>query len=195
MLLNLLGAFILAFGMYNIHSISQITEGGVLGLQLLLEHFFDISPSVSGLLLTLICYAVGFKTFGRSFVVYSAVACLSYSAFYALNERLPRLYPEISQMPLAAALVGAVFVGTGCGLCVRFGGAPSGDDALAMSLSRVFNCGIARVYLISDLTVLLLSLSYIPAQRLVYSLVTVVLSGQIIGFIERAGTKRAGNAS
>ena len=36
----LLGSGILAFGIYEIHAISAVTEGGVLGLTLLLDHWF-----------------------------------------------------------------------------------------------------------------------------------------------------------
>ena len=43
----LLGSAILAFGLYNVHSFSGVTEGGVLGLTLLMHHWFNISPSVS----------------------------------------------------------------------------------------------------------------------------------------------------
>ena len=38
-LLLLGGASILAFGLFNVHSRSQITEGGVLGMTLLLQHW------------------------------------------------------------------------------------------------------------------------------------------------------------
>ena len=44
----LLGTAILSFGLYNIHSQASITEGGVLGLQLLIQHWFGISPSIIG---------------------------------------------------------------------------------------------------------------------------------------------------
>ena len=54
-----------------------------------------------------------------------------------------------------------------------------------MSFSHIFSWPIERIYLVSDLTVLLLSLSYIPLQRIAYSLLTVVLSGQIIGLIQK----------
>ena len=81
-------------------------------------------------------------------------------------------------------MLGAVFVGVGAGLCVRAGGAPGGDDALAMSLYQMTGIPIQWLYLGSDLLVLLLSLSYIPLQRIAYSLLTVILSGQIIGFIQ-----------
>ena len=87
-------------------------------------------------------------------------------------------------MPLAAALIGALFVGIGAGLCVRTGGAPSGDDALAMSISHATGWKIQWVYLMTDLIVLVMSLSYIPVKRIGYSLFTVLLSGQLIGFLQ-----------
>ena len=93
--------------------------------------------------------------------------------------------------PLRAAVFGALFVGAGAGLAVRAGGAPGGDDALAMALARRTGWPIQWAYLLTDLVVLALSLSYIPAQRMVYSLLTVVLSGQIIGLVERFGGKRS----
>ena len=88
-------------------------------------------------------------------------------------------------MPLAAAISGSIFVGVGCGICVRQGGAPSGDDALSMSLSRITGIPIQWVYLLSDLLVLGLSLTYIPLEKIAYSLLTVLLSGQIIGLFQR----------
>ncbi|MBR3842913.1 MAG: YitT family protein, partial [Christensenellaceae bacterium] len=62
---------------------------------------------------------------------------------------------------------------------------PSGDDALAMSLSKILKIRIEKVYLATDLVVLFLSLSYIPIGKILYSLLTVVLSGQIIGLIQK----------
>lgn len=188
--LCVLGACILAFGLYNVHSISSVTEGGVLGITLLLEHWFDISPAVSGFILNAVCYLSGIKILGRDFLVYSAISAVSFSGFYAVFEQFNPVYPEIAAYPVAAAVIGAVFVGVGVGLCVRAGGAPTGDDALAMSISRKSKIPIQWVYLISDLTVLGLSLTYIEPKRIVYSLLSVVLSGQIIGFIEKAGKKK-----
>lgn len=87
----------------------------------------------------------------------------------------------------AAAFTSALFVGVGVGLCVRSGGAPTGDDALAMGLSSRFHIPIERVCLITDLSVLVLSLSYLPLGRIACSLLAVKLSGKIIGFIQRWG--------
>ena len=174
----------LAFGLYNVHAQADVTEGGVLGLSLFFDQVLHISPSITATALNILCYLFGFRVLGREFIVYSAVATAGFSLSYAIFEQLPPMFPEIAAYPLLAAVVGAVFVGIGCGICVRVGGAPSGDDALAMALARKLRLGIAWIYLISDLFVLSLSLVYIPLHRILYSLFTVLLSGQIIGFIE-----------
>ena len=183
--LSVIGSGILAFGLYNVHALSGVTEGGVLGLTLLGHHWLGISPSVSSLILNAACYLLGWRLLGKAFIGYSAVSTVAYSVSYLVLEQFPHLWPEIYRHPLAAALAGAVFVGIGSGLCVRMGGATSGDDALAMSLSHLSGIPIERIYLASDLTVLLLSLCYIPLRRLVFSLLTVLLSGQIIGLVQR----------
>ena len=156
-----------------------------MGLTLLLQHWLGISPAWSGLFINFACYAYGLRTLGKSFLIWSAVGGGSFSAFYAVFEQFPRLWPELAGNPLLAAVLGAVFVGVGCGLCVRSGGAPTGDDALAMGLSKGLKLPIERVYLLTDLTVLVLSLSYLPLSRIACSLLSVMLSGKIIGIIQR----------
>ena len=179
-----------AFGMYNVHALSGVTEGGVLGLVLLIDHWTGVSPAVSGFVLNAACYALGWRTLGRSFILYSLIAAVGFSSGYAICELFPPLWPGIAAYPLLAAIVGALFIGIGAGVCVRIGGATSGDDALAMSLSHILKMPIERIYLVSDLTVLGLSLTYIPLKRIIYSLITVILSGQIIGWIQKIHAKK-----
>ena len=183
--LCVVGSAILSFGLYNVHALSGVTEGGVLGMTLLLHYWFDISPAVSGFVMNALCYLLGWKLLGGSFILYSAISGGCFSAFYALFEQFPPLWPQLADMPLAAALLGAMFVGVGAGLCVRAGGAPGGDDALAMSVCKATGWDIRWAYLASDLIVLLLSLSYLDAQRRAMSLLTVILSGQIIGVVQK----------
>ena len=183
--LCLIGSAILAFGLYNVHAQSGVSEGGTLGLTLLLRHWFHLSPAITGAILNALCYLLGVFVLGRAFLLYSAVSGIGFSLFYAIFEQFPPLFPTIAQYPLEAAILGAVFVGVGVGLCVLGGGAPSGDDALAMSLSALTKKSISLFYLFTDLSVLALSLTYIPPKRILWSLLTVVLSGQIIGWIEK----------
>ena len=114
---------------------------------------------------------------------------MGFSLGYGFFEQFPPLWPQLVNYPLLAALLGALFIGIGAGLCVRAGGATTGDDALAMSISHATSIPIQHLYLVSDLTVLALSLTYIPLRRILYSLLTVVLSGQIIGLLQKRPKK------
>ena len=175
----------LAFGLYHVHSVSGITEGGVLGATLLLDHWLSLSPAVSGFVMNLLCYVWGWRLLGKSFIAYSLIATVGFSAAYKVFELFPPLWPQLAELPLLAAVAGALFVGVGAGLSVRAGGASGGDDALAMCLAHVTGIGIQWAYLSTDLVVLGLSLTYIPLRRIGYSLLTVLISGQLIGFVQR----------
>ena len=190
-IIGLTGSIILAFGLYHVHSCSGVTEGGVLGMTLLLQYWFHISPAVTGFVLNSACYLFGAKQLGKDFIFYSALSTAGFSLAYKICEQFDPLWPQLYEMPLLASVAGALFVGVGAGLCVRIGGAPSGDDALAMSLSELTHIRIQWVYLLSDFLVLALSVTYIPLQRLGYSVLTVILSGQIIGLIQRIKFKPA----
>lgn len=182
--LLLLGVAILSFGMYNIHSRTAITEGGVLGMTLLVQHWLHITPGISGLVLDATCYFFGFRLLGKKFLKNALVASVGFSAFYNTYEFFGYVLPDLSAWPLAACVLGGLFVGVGCGLVVREGGASGGDDALALIISKITGCRIAKAYLATDLTVLLLSLSYIPWQRIAYSLITVTISSFLIDKIQ-----------
>lgn len=183
------GAF-LAFGLYHVHSLSGVTEGGLLGLNLLLEYWFHISPAVTNFVFSAICYFIGWRTLGKDFILHSAVAAVSFSLCYRIFEQFPHIYPGLYELPLLAALLGAVFVGVGTGICVRCGGAVCGDDALAMCISKKWSLKIEYAYMVSDFLVLGLSLSYIPLRRIVYSLLTVILSSKLVGITQRLGKKK-----
>lgn len=188
-----LGAFasmLLAFGLYHIHAQSAVTEGGILGLSLFFDKTLSLSPAITATVLNLLCYLFGFRVLGREFVIYSAITTATFSISYAVFESFPPLFPTIGEHPLLAAIAGALFVGVGCGICVRIGGAPSGDDALAMSASRLLHVPIAWIYLVTDLSVLSLSLVYIPLRKILYSLLTVTLSGQLVGLLQKIHFKK-----
>lgn len=173
-----------AFGIYNVHAVADVTEGGVLGATLLLHHWFGISPAWSSFILNAACFLLGLKVLGKTFIACSFMAALGYSSGYYICEQFPPLWPEIAAHPLMAASLGALFIGIGAGLTVRAGGATTGDDALAMSISHLMKIPIQHIYLVTDLTVLGLSMTYIPFRRIAYSLLTVILSGQLIGLIQ-----------
>lgn len=180
----LVGAAICTFGIHNIHQQVGITEGGVIGGMLLLEHWLELSPAYITPVLDIACYLLALKYLGAGFIRTSILSTLSVSLFYKLWEQFPPMLPDLSGYPLVAAVLGALFVGIGVGIIVRQGGSSGGDDALALVISKVSKCRLSFAYLFTDLTVLVLSLSYIPVSRIAFSLVTVTVSSFLIDKVQ-----------
>ena len=178
------GTFILTFGVYNIHSRGNISEGGVLGLILFLAHWFKINPSISSIILDYSLMILAQIILGGNFLKYSLFSSICFSVFYYFLSFGNPVLSFVVSNDLLSAIVGAIFVGVGVGLVVKIGGACGGDDSLAMILSEKFKIKISTAYLISDGVVLLLSLSYIPVNKIIYSLITVIISSKIIEYIK-----------
>ena len=183
-LLIILGAAVCSFGIHNIHQRTAITEGGVIGMMLLIDRWLGLPPAVITPVLDITCYVLAFRYLGGQFIKISVISTLSVSLFYDFWEMFPPMLPDLSAYPLAAAVLGGIFVGVGVGLIVRQGGSSGGDDALALTISHVTHWRLSRAYLFTDLVVLVLSLSYIPLQRIFFSLITVTLSSFLIDRVQ-----------
>lgn len=184
-----LGSAILTFGIHNVHQVVGITEGGVIGALLLVNHWFGLPSSIVSPILDIVCYAVALRLLGAGFLGWSAVSSSCIAGFYALWEHLPHLLPDLTALPLVASIAGGVFVGVGAGLVVRAGASAGGDDALALSIQKLSGWRLSRCYLVTDLSVLGLSLSYIPVTSIVFSLITVCISSPLIDFIVGLGNQ------
>ena len=185
-----IGGGLLAFGLYNVHDWVGITEGGTLGFTLFLKHFTGISPGITLVLLNIICFAIGWKVLGVGYFLDSLFASFCFFVFYISCEQFCPIWVELIEMPWLAAFIGAIFVGVGVSLCIRVNSAPTGDDILAVALSKVTKRDISIIYFVSDFIVLILSTSYIGIENINVSMVTCFLSGQIISFLEKIGMKK-----
>ena len=180
--LMICGSAILAFALYNVHRVNHITEGGILGMVLFLDHWFHISGALSGFIMDMSCYLLGWKIFGFDFIKKAILSSIAFSVTYGILEQFPPLFPPMH--PLIAAIVGGLLVGLGVGLVVRNKGAAGGDDALAQIIQYYTKKDLSVCYLFTDLTVLALSLSYIPITNIFYSLITVTISSYVIGKLQ-----------
>ena len=181
-ILILLGSLILSFGIYNLNYQNNITEGGVLGVLLLLKNLFDIEPSVANLIIDMSLLIIAYKFFGRQFLTHSIIATLSFSMFYKIFESIGPLIPVL-QSKFIVTILSGLFVGVGVGIIVRNGAAAGGDDALAMVISIVTSMTIGNVYMVGDIVVLILSLTYLSVYDIFWSLISVNISGRTIDFI------------
>jgi len=182
-LLIIIGATILSFGSYNFNYQNNITEGGVLGLLLLLQHVFNISPSITSVVIDFSLFAIGSKFFGKKFLLYSILSTTTFSFTYKVWEHIGFLVPSFTHNMLIASILAGIGVGIGVGLVVRGGGASGGDDVIALIANKLIKLKVNHVYLITDGIVLLLSLAYLDIKQIFFSIIAVTISGKIISIL------------
>ena len=183
LLLIVLGSCILAFGSFNFNYQNNVTEGGVLGLLLLIKNIFDISPSITALIIDLSLFALGAKFFGKQFLGLSIFASLSFSTWYKVWESIGFIVPNLSNNMLLASILAGMGVGIGIGIIVRAGGAAGGDDVIALVGEKLTHFKVNHIYMITDFIVLILSLSYLSFTQIFFSLIAVTISGKIISIM------------
>ena len=135
------------------------------------------------------------KTGGKPLVTV-LIAVIGYKVIRAIRKGVGRSMEkaglEVTLRKFLDALLYAVLIGLLVFMVAEELGIKSsslvtiaGAVTLAMSLSHLTKITIQWIYLTSDLIVLGLSLTYIPVRRIGYSLLTVILSGQLIGLMQR----------
>ena len=97
-------------------------------------------------------------------------------------ESIGPLIPVL-QSKFVVTILSGLFVGIGVGIIIRNGAAAGGDDALAMVISKITSLNIGNVYMIGDVAVLMLSLTYLSVYDIFWSLIAVNISGRTIDFI------------
>ena len=182
-LLIIIGSTILSFGSYNFNYQNNVTEGGVLGVLLLMKNLFNISPSITSLIIDLSLFALGSKFFGKRFLLYSLTATITFSSTYKIWESIGFIVPNLLNNMLLASIFSGLGVGIGVGLVIRGGGASGGDDVIALLGNKFTPLKINHVYLITDIVVLLLSLLYLDFKQIFFSIIAVSISGKIISLL------------
>ena len=163
----LLGTIVLSFGFYNFYFLNHITEGGALGFLLLLKNLFGVHPSMASIIIDFSLLLLGYRIFGKEFFLYSLFASFAFSITYGIFENI-------------GPILGGLFVGVGCGIIVNTGCSSGGDDALALVIAKKTSLSITKVYILMDGIILLLSLTYLSADAIFYSMIASTLSGKII---------------
>lgn len=182
------GSAIYAFGLLYFIIPNELMEGGVTGITVLLNYAFNISPSISTMVLNIPLFLVGMKILGKRQSIYTGLGIASLTLFLWLFEALiDRGYfvPfQTEQDYILAALYAGVTLGAGLGIVFRFGGTTGGSDIIARIINRKFGFSMGQIILSLDILIIGLSLFFIPLERILYTLVAVFIASKVIDFIQ-----------
>ncbi|OWR28740.1 hypothetical protein CDO73_17740 [Saccharibacillus sp. O23] len=191
----LTGTFVMAFAYYHINFQNHLSEGGFVGISLLGEYAFGLSPALTILLLDIpfmLLFALkkGWRNMGPA-----VLAAGSFTVFYAVIEHFSVLNFDLHGQLWLAALLSGLLTGIGGGLVLRCGGATGGDDCAAIWLHEKTGLKIGTVFILMDASVLMLSLFYLPLAETLYTVAAVCIGGKVITWTVEPQILRRGLAS
>lgn len=191
-LLILLGAAIMSFGLVNFNMQNKLAEGGFTGITLLFYFLFKWDPSYTNLLLNIPLFFIGWKLLGRNAFLYTIVGTVGVSIFLWIFQRYTVDMPLKNDLTLAALFAG-VFTGIGLGIIFRSGGTTGGVDIIARLVHKYYGWGMGKTMFLFDACVISISLvTYLNYKQAMYTLVAVFVGARVIDFMQEGAYSARG---
>lgn len=173
------GALIYSLGLNAFLVANHLTEGGFVGISVLLLYKLKWPLGITFLLLNIPVLIPGWRLFGHEFILKTSVGVIAVSLFSWLTAKLQ--VPTTD--PLLGALYAGVVTGLGLGLIFRTGGTTGGADIIARLVRHYWGMSMGKVLFGIDLLVIASAALVIGYQTAMYSLVALFVSSRVIDFV------------
>ncbi|WP_340285556.1 YitT family protein [Staphylococcus coagulans] len=188
LILVVLGAFIFSAGVNAFIITADLGEGGVTGLAIILYYAFHLSPAITNFVVNAILIGVGYKFLSKRSMYLTILATVLISIFLSLTESWHVKTDDV----IINAIFGGFSVGLGIGIIVLAGGTTAGTTILARIANKYLDVSTPYALLFFDLIVVLISLTVIPLDRALLTIISLYIGTKVMDFvIEGLNPKKA----
>lgn len=154
LILDALGSFFFAVGVYNFAAPANFAPGGVTGIAIIINHFTKLPIGSLAFLLNIPLILMSMRVLGRAFLLRSLQTLVVNTIFLDLVS--PRL-PIYQGDPLLAALFAGALAGIGLAIIYQNKSSTGGSDLIIMSLrKRRPHMSLGQITLLVDGIIILL---------------------------------------
>lgn len=166
------GGAVCAISVNGILIPQEFLSSGMTGVTLAFYYKFPVVPvGVMYLLINIPVFILGLVFVGLRFVLYSLWGMLLYSAMlFVFNFSI-----GIEDRMLAAVIAGGLN-GVGVAIMLKSYGAPGGSEILSVIMNKFFSITLGAGGVIINAAVLLISYSLYPLDKVLYTLVYIIVS-------------------
>ncbi|QEN05969.1 YitT family protein [Thiospirochaeta perfilievii] len=180
LLINL-GLIIMSVGLHFFLIASDLAAGGIIGLAMVINHFFPILPI--GIIMTalnILLTIVALILFGKKFTAHTVYSSLALSGIIFLFELLLPLDGPVVEDTLLNLIFGIVIQGIGMAIIFYQDASTGGTDIIAKVLNKYFHTEIGRALLITDFVVVIFAGLAFGFTLGLWALVGIILNGLVI---------------
>lgn len=174
------GAVIAAFAIADFLAPNQIFDGGIVGVSMIAADFSGFKLAILTWVLNVPFLVFALKMKGHFFVIRSVYAMTAFAVAIGFFETTP----AVTDDHLLAVTFGALILGVGVGLVLRYGGCLDGTEIVASVLTKKLHLPIARQVLMFNIVLYLVVGVLYTWNRGLYSILTYVLASIIITRVE-----------
>jgi uncharacterized membrane-anchored protein YitT (DUF2179 family) len=173
-----LGVLSAGFGLRGFLLPNRFIDGGVVGISLLISVVSSLSLPLLLILFNLPFMILGYKQFGKLFVVKTAFAIGALALVVGSIH-----FPQVTQDKLLIAIFGGFFLGLGTGLAVRGGGVIDGTEILAISFTKKLGLTVGDIIMIINILIFSAAAWILSIESALYSILTYISASRTVDFV------------
>ena len=180
----IIGALLIAIGLYFFWAPSNLAAGGVSGLAIVLKALFPIVPiGILIFILDCLMFMIGFIMLGKSFGLRSLMCSLSVSVLMTGLEFIWPNWQPISDDLLILLIFGALFIAIGQALVFNLEASSGGTDIIAKMITQYTHLNIGTSLMIADMIVVLLATGIFGLEKGLYGALGVLITTNLIDYL------------
>ena len=176
--LILIGIFSAGFGLKGFLLPNQFTDGGAMGISLLISETTVISLSILIVVINLPFLLLGYSQIGKQFALKSIIAIIGLAV---VVHFIP--YPLITSDKLLIAVFGGFFLGAGIGMSIRGGAVIDGTEVLAIHLSKKTGLTIGDIILLLNIIIFSFGAYILSIEVALYAMLTYLAASKTVNFV------------
>src|SRR5699024_4191679 len=158
---------------------SDLGEGGVTGISIILYYVYQWSPGLVTFILNGILLIIGYRYLNKNTIFYTVIAVILNSIFLHLTRNWSIESNEIMVNMIFGGLLG----GIGIGLIIRVGGTTAGTTILASITNKYLGWNISYGLLFFDLMVVGSSVFVIGTEKALMTIIMLYVATKAMQFI------------
>lgn len=177
--LILLGSMIFAAGLEFFLIPNKILDGGVVGVAIITQHFFDVPLGVFIFLFNIPFLYLGYKQIGTDFAVASAFGIVSLSIMTAVFHP----YPPLVTDPFLACIFGGIILGIGVGLVIRLGGTLDGSEMFSIFATKNLPISVGEMVLAINIVIFVIAGFVFTWESALYSMISYFIAAKVMDIV------------
>ncbi|MEO5949117.1 MAG: YitT family protein, partial [Candidatus Saccharimonas sp.] len=145
---------------------NHMIDGGVTGIAIIAAKLSELPLGLFLLIFNIPFVVLGYKKIGKDFAAFSVIGITALAALTFVHAS-----HGFTDVPILAAVFGGLFVGTGVGLVIRYGGIIDGTDAVAVLIDRVTIFSVGEAIMAINGVIIALAGFVFGWEQALYSLI------------------------